>query len=339
MGTMNGFFHGQDMLSSNASYHLGQAVSLVNQRLGTAEALSDSSLAVVNFLIVQQLLRESRTQAEIHLRGLQKMIELRGGISQLGQDNALALKICKYVTHTVCRPLTDIDVERTDLDFALHWGTTTCFYRDRMTAVAEALTAQGFFMDSTLVDVKSSSNKINPALRQVLVDATNVACLFNRADTNLKLNPAVYQEIIISIGGRLVGFHPLGDPPLTMKLEAAYHIGLIVFLTTMFIQIGRRRFLKYGLVGQCLKNLIHSGLDEDDNDLLLWLLFIGGISVLGGSEQSWVIVRIRTMTTLMGLGSWTELRNHLGRFPWIGSLHDCAGRALWNAAKSISTLN
>lgn len=95
---MNGFFFEKDLLSPNASYHLGQAVSLVNQRLGTAEALSDSSLVVVNFLIVQELLRESRSKAEIHLRGLQKMIELRGGLSQLGRDSGLALKICKCVT-------------------------------------------------------------------------------------------------------------------------------------------------------------------------------------------------------------------------------------------------
>ena len=98
MGTMHGFFYGKeskDLMSSNTMYHLGRAVGLVNQKLETPEALSDSSLAVVNFLVVNELLRESKPKARIHLRGLQKMIELRGGLSHLGAGSLLTLKICK----------------------------------------------------------------------------------------------------------------------------------------------------------------------------------------------------------------------------------------------------
>ena len=98
MGTMHGFFYGKeskDLMSSTTMYHLGRAVGLVNQKLQTPDALSDSSLAVVNFLVVTELLRESQHKARIHLSGLQKMIELRGGLSQLGPGNLLALKICK----------------------------------------------------------------------------------------------------------------------------------------------------------------------------------------------------------------------------------------------------
>lgn len=82
-------------MSSKAIYHLNQAVRLVKQKLQTVEALSNSNLAVVNFLIVQELLREEQSKAEVHSQGLQKMIELRGGLSQLGEDSLLALKICK----------------------------------------------------------------------------------------------------------------------------------------------------------------------------------------------------------------------------------------------------
>jgi hypothetical protein len=97
MATMNEFYFGSEVASSKAMGHLSQAISLVNQSLHTAEALSNSNIAVVNFLIVQGLVREERSKAEIHLNGLRKIIELRGGISQLGADPLLALKICKYV--------------------------------------------------------------------------------------------------------------------------------------------------------------------------------------------------------------------------------------------------
>ena len=98
MMTLNEFFFGGNAATSpRAIYHLGRAVSMVNERLETEDALSNSTLAVVNLLIVQELLRESRLKAEVHLEGLKKMIELRGGLSQLGDDNTFVLKVCKYV--------------------------------------------------------------------------------------------------------------------------------------------------------------------------------------------------------------------------------------------------
>ena len=206
-----------------------------------------------------------------------------------------------------------------------------------MPEVAEMLSAEGFFMNRTLINYGSRLNSMNTSLQQILLDVTNVACLFNLIDAGSKLDPVVFQEIIISIGDRLVRFHALGDSPLGMKLEAAYHIGLIVFLTTLFIQIGRRRFLKYGLVGQCLKEVIKRGLDEDDNDLLLWLLFIGGISVLGGADQPWVVLEILKATSSMDIANWTELHKRLSRFPWINNLHNAAGEALWHTVKSMPT--
>jgi hypothetical protein len=94
MATLNDFFCDSNALSSKAAYHLGQAVSLVNQKLDTEEALSISNLSVVNFLIVQEILREAQPKAEIHLDGLKRMLDLRGGLSHL-EDSVLALKICK----------------------------------------------------------------------------------------------------------------------------------------------------------------------------------------------------------------------------------------------------
>lgn len=39
-------------------------------------------------------------------------------------------------------------------------------------------------------------------------------------------------------------------------MEVTIHIGLIAFLTTLFLQSGGRRFLKYGLVARCLRDIV-----------------------------------------------------------------------------------
>jgi hypothetical protein len=103
MATLNGFVFaaaGQEINKEppEAIHHLSQAVRLVNQKLSTPEALSTSSLSVVNFLVVREMFRGNRESAEIHLMGLRKMIALRGGLMRLeGEDRTLVLKICKYV--------------------------------------------------------------------------------------------------------------------------------------------------------------------------------------------------------------------------------------------------
>ncbi|KAJ4376858.1 hypothetical protein N0V85_008978 [Neurospora sp. IMI 360204] len=96
MAALSDFFFGDQALTPDAIYHLSQAIHMVNRTLETNGALSDSNLAVVNFLVIQELLRDSmKSKAEVHLKGLQRMLELRGGLNSLGEDNPLGIKISK----------------------------------------------------------------------------------------------------------------------------------------------------------------------------------------------------------------------------------------------------
>lgn len=94
MSILNAFVFGKEPVSWEATYHLGQAVALVNEKLDTPDALSNSNLAVVNFLVIRDLFKEDEAGAKIHLRGLHKMLELRGGLCMV-EDRTLALKLAK----------------------------------------------------------------------------------------------------------------------------------------------------------------------------------------------------------------------------------------------------
>ena len=202
-----------------------------------------------------------------------------------------------------------------------------------MVDVALALEAEGFLLNRRSTTLRSSSNRVDPRLNQVLLDANGIVALLNMDCVRFRFEPDMLQEIIVSIGCRLVAFHPLCEPQLESRLDSAYHIGLTAFITTLFLQVGRRRFQKYGLVGQHLKLAIEKGLEEEDNSVMLWLLFVGGISVLEGGDQAWLHSRIHHVAASLELDSWDMLRQHLLQFPWIISLHDEPGKALWDAAR------
>jgi hypothetical protein len=172
---------------------------------------------------------------------------------------------------------------------------------------------------------------MNPFLQQILVDVTGISSLLNRKNIDFRLDSDMLQEIIVSVGYRLVHFHSLCEPPLENRLESVCHIGLTAFMTTMFLQFGRRRYLKYGLVAQCARKIIEEGLDEGDGDVMLWLLFVGGISVLDGVGQTWLASKIRRVAKALGIRDWDALHRCLVKFPWIDSVHDEAGKMLWES--------
>ena len=77
-----------------AMRHLSRAFRLVNEKLSGNEALSDTTMAVVISMTQYERLRGQHRQGLVHLDGLLRMVELRGGISQVMSTNPpLAQKI------------------------------------------------------------------------------------------------------------------------------------------------------------------------------------------------------------------------------------------------------
>ena len=78
-----------------ALYHLSRTFALVKERLESDNALSDSTIAIVVSLIIQEQIRQQQSAAAIHVKGLERIVKLRGGLSQLEGNISLVLKICK----------------------------------------------------------------------------------------------------------------------------------------------------------------------------------------------------------------------------------------------------
>lgn len=81
--------------SPHALYHLSRTFEQVRHRLQSESGLSDGSIGIVLSLVIQEQVRGQTDAAEVHFAGMQKMIELRGGLEKLGLNTELVLKICK----------------------------------------------------------------------------------------------------------------------------------------------------------------------------------------------------------------------------------------------------
>lgn len=77
--------------------YLTNSLAQVRKRLDGAHALSDSTLGLVMTLITQEQIRNQHHAAKVHMDGLKRMIDLRGGLESLENSLPVLLKACKYV--------------------------------------------------------------------------------------------------------------------------------------------------------------------------------------------------------------------------------------------------
>ncbi|EED13788.1 conserved hypothetical protein [Talaromyces stipitatus ATCC 10500] len=313
------FFRGGGASTREALYHRSRTLTLVTERLAGDDALSDSTISLVVMMIVQEQIRRGVPEAHIHYEGLRKMIEIRGGISQLEQSPTLLLKICKM-----------------DNIYAWQYGRPISFFRDCMPEARARLESEGLPFDLSLAESVAPPHKLNSCLREILLDVINVSVLFNRIPPTTRLNYITFAELVHSICYRLIKFQPLHEPSSLSDLEDVYHMALTVFMMTLFMKFDDQRLLRCEAVFERLRTILRRNLAELDTDLVLWMLFIGGIWIRNGPDDSWLYTKIRKLTRSMGLDSWEEIYPVISVFPWIKSLHNGPGVALWDSVYELS---
>ena len=95
MQASNDMFLGGGDTSPAALHHVSQTLAEVKKRLESRDALSDTTMGIVVSLINQEQIRKHHSAAEVHVMGLKRIVDLRGGLDQLQENIPLVLKICK----------------------------------------------------------------------------------------------------------------------------------------------------------------------------------------------------------------------------------------------------
>ncbi|RDW84262.1 hypothetical protein BP6252_01852 [Coleophoma cylindrospora] len=306
-----------------AVQHISHAFRLINAKLSGDGAVSDTTIASVIIMSQYERLQGQYRQGVVHLEGLQRMVELRGGISKLTKNqHGMAQKIF-----------------RADLEFSLHLGSETRF-RIEDIAYCSSNSSQAIFRlsssfrrqdDSKSPEILNSRllARLSANLQDLLIDMTNLAWLLNDASAGYrpKVQGYAYHDALLQLGYRLVNMSPLGGPRPSNRLENAVHLGLTAFFITLFCG------LDYKMIKSPLLNDLASSAaqepfdgDQENQEVLLWLLFIGGASVFKQPDDAWLTPKTTQTMKNLDLHTWEDARQILVRFPWVSVIHDKAGR-------------
>jgi hypothetical protein len=194
--------------------------------------------------------------------------------------------------------------------------------------MVESLTQLHGLWDNIPLAIKQIGT-ISPGLQSVMWDVTSVSYILQRHLA--RFDPLDFQEMLISVLYRLINLSPLSNSGLESETEDLYCLALLAFSSTILFNLGRRKKLPYGLLAGKLRVALMrtSGMASLDNGALLWTLFIGGISVFRGDEETWLMPWIRTTACLLGITDWQGAKQHLCQYPWIDAFHDEPARRLW----------
>jgi hypothetical protein len=202
-----------------------------------------------------------------------------------------------------------------------------------MADVSAHMASRGFSGIQSFIDLEcySACGDLHPVLQKVLLDVYNVTEFSN---LGYRMDSHMLQETIASFGYRLTRFCPVGGPLLHSQVDSICHIALVALTTTLFFQIGRRRLLQYELIGRHLEDVVDAGLEGVDPDARLWLLLIGGVSVLPEKEEEWLVRQLQKTVEDGLVQDWEDAHQRLLRFPWIASLYDTEAQRIWHLAQS-----
>ena len=93
---VDGGLHNQS--STLACFHYGQTLQLLQARLNELDqipAISDSTIMVVITLAHAAELKRDLTAVANHVKGLSRMVSLRGGVRALNTHNNMQVKVCR----------------------------------------------------------------------------------------------------------------------------------------------------------------------------------------------------------------------------------------------------
>ncbi|KAH7313948.1 hypothetical protein B0I35DRAFT_436154 [Stachybotrys elegans] len=306
---------GTNFPNPRTSIHLQKTLRLLRNRLSSDNEqarLSPSTATVVMTLAAHAHFIGDPASANHHLLGLQKIVQLRGGITSFSDNTKLAVELL-----------------RCDLGIALDAGSTPVFIGEA-SRVSRGVTEPLVLENELSMDAYLSVMLLQH-IDDVLIDIWQVMARFcfliNRADISKEqISTELYMESMCSVMYRL-----MASEYVVGSTSEAIRLGLLAFSSTVFLQWkGLGRPYKY-LQGRYMSTLVNLNQSDFPSYLLLWLFMVGAISVLGTDEVQLIVSWLPPKGTSNLPASWEKMKHILSGYMWIHAIHDQAGEKVFRS--------
>ncbi|MCJ1322626.1 hypothetical protein MMC15_007975 [Xylographa vitiligo] len=313
--------------------HQTIAITLINQRLSNEiEATSDATIAAVACLASGENSFGTPESANVHMSGLEEMIKLRGGLQNLGMQGLLNKLI-------IWADQCNAAITSSGLRFNTAYFTTTDAPSSEFSIpdpedLFDIEAAVGASQQSVVSQYLSDDIwKMFEGLSRLTVFINAIASpTMSRKDRWLLGDKLDLVERRLLASASIVD--SLQDIDETYRtVHASCRLAAIVHVHTTMRVCANTNHVVASLVQR-----LHSSLLELPDlssawsmvpELLLWVLFVGGIATIVPQERTWFVEALVEPCTTLGVRTWNTASGILRRFFWIDKVDDSQEFGLW----------
>ncbi|KAK7433157.1 hypothetical protein QQZ08_000088 [Neonectria magnoliae] len=282
-------------------YHLQQSVQ------NSDEATTSSTMVVVLSLATAAALLGDVQSAATHMKGLHRMIELRGGLKTISKGGMLEHK-----------------TQRLDFGLAIATGCDLRFVQDDVSWGPQI--ARGISV-TRLTELSMIQPRPDPRLLNIWVDLRVFSNSANEATrTGVKMSEAFFSRLNTSVPPRLIGLR--FDPT---SLSELLRLCMLAFMKSLLVNINglgpKLTFIANGLKDAILAQQFPPA--PEQAKFLLWALFVSSISIFENYEQEWLRAAMVQTASVLSLRTWAETRMVLKSFLWIDMVYNRPGKLLF----------
>ncbi|KAF1992592.1 hypothetical protein K402DRAFT_416238 [Aulographum hederae CBS 113979] len=323
-----------------------QAVSQINSNLDKANMrISDSNIWAVHVMLcIEESLplvaernepeTDCYTVRSIHLSGLSRMVQLRGGLAAMSTNRCLQAFI---LWHFTAHATASCSLEHTAFSIPDqpsgiwdHCGSPLSSDREH-TPNALPLHLQEIQADPDIIDIGHDLGLYAAALDQ----------WFAGTDSSLPTDPLDLQNQASFLTIRLLRWLSRTNPTLTsaspsippsFSATVSHAICIVCIMFAVICSSTAQGFstLHFTTVPR-LKLVFESASDRHfcPWNLKLWACAIGAIAAVGSEEEEWFAWKLSTLCVASGVPTCEDLLERVSNLPWVGYRLDKALEAVW----------
>jgi hypothetical protein len=171
-------------------------------------------------------------------------------------------------------------------------------------------------------------NGIKDDLRAVWIMVQDFSRQVNhKIDIDDKISEKSYLSMMVTVMYRLLHMRFAPD-----SLNETIRLGLLAYSAHVFLQWHTCKARTQQLCSSYRGTLLAiDGQRKQDPHLILWLLFIGSVTVFTESDYTWLKPWLRSTLKSCKISRWRALKQALSSFVWIGLLFDESARAIYES--------
>uniref|UniRef100_A0A8H7K3R3 Transcription factor domain-containing protein n=1 Tax=Bionectria ochroleuca TaxID=29856 RepID=A0A8H7K3R3_BIOOC len=296
--------------------HSIKALQLLQDRLFVmkeSECFSDATIMAIFALASTADIADDLPTVERHLRGLKRIIDIRGGMGSLRTNTPDLLgKIC-----------------RLDLSLAVQTWRPPVFFNE-LTSWDPYLVISRTPQDADDETISWwITDNLEPRLRTIWEDLRQFRRMSIFAnEANHKIPKDTFSELMVSLLYRLVNLsYDLDSPNEVVRL------GMLGYVTSIFLRWGKTAEFHHlrRMLGGTLK-AIHPGISDIPTPAILWLLITWHLLRPLEQEVGMLDGLLKSMSRNDTPLIWSEVQGLLRSSVWISHMHDVEGEAVYRRA-------